>query len=128
MRTCVILAVVLLASACGTTAYVVPIGLERYAPRPDDWPVEVYLGEDAPVQAHEVLTLAQAKPPECIPAEAMVIGRIDSKSGGFWNSLLATAKEKARELGGDGLVIGPGEISPMGGPRELALTVIRYKP
>lgn len=94
-------------AGCVTSSYV-SVGDKTYPPRPDDYVIEVYVDSDAPVDLHQ--SLADAKPTNEIPAGMELIGRIDTTGDTYanWSDMVKDAKEKARILGGDAIVIGGG--------------------
>ena len=82
-----------------------PVGEMTYAPRPDDYLIDIYLPTEAPVVVHK--QVANAKPLSELRAGAKVIGRIDTQGApaAGWGSLFEDAKRKARTLGGDAIVV-----------------------
>ena len=84
----------------------VALGGERYAARADDAEVAVFVPPNAPV---DLLRAAKdSKPVEQVPATAKPIGRVDAEGAqaATWSAMIKKAKEQARKLGGDAIVIG----------------------
>lgn len=81
------------------------VGDQTYPPRATDYVIDVYMPLDAPVVMHK--QIAGAKDLQALPAGARVIGRVDTVGApaAGWASVINDAKRKARELGGDALVI-----------------------
>jgi hypothetical protein len=81
------------------------VGTQTYPPRPEDYVIDVYLPVDAPVNVHQ--SIANAKDITTLPAYNIEIGRVDTQGApaASWESVIDDAKKKARELGGDALVI-----------------------
>jgi len=81
------------------------VGHETYPPRPDDYVIDVYLPIDAPVAVHK--SVPNAKDIKALPGNANVIGRVDTTGApaANWGAVIADAQRKARQLGGDALVI-----------------------
>jgi len=80
------------------------LGPTTYPPRPDTYPIDIYLPLDSPVIVMQALpnaldvSLAPSSP---------VIGRIDTNGApaASWPSVFEDAKQKARMLGGDAIII-----------------------
>ena len=91
-------------SGCVTSNYM-PVGSMTYPPRPDDYVIDVYLPLEAPVAVHKAVP--NVKDLKSLPAAATVIGRIDTVGApaAGWRSVIANAQSKARQLGGDAIVI-----------------------
>jgi hypothetical protein len=112
-----------------------PIGTQTFPPKPKDHIIDVYLVQDAPVQVHK--QLANSKPMSAIPGYALEIGRVDSigAPAASWGSVVNDAKKKARQLGGDGLVIkgwgshltGVNNYGQAYHGKNISMTVIRYR-
>ncbi len=118
-------------AGCVTSKYV-SVGDETYLQRPEDHPIDVYLDADAPVYIHQ--SIADAKADDEIPAGAEFIGRIDT-TGMYtnWSNMVKDAKEKARILGGDAIVIGGGGLWARTDAygnyyenKKLSIRVLRY--
>jgi len=92
--------------------------------RPAGHPVAVYYSEELPVTmqkdiAHDV----GGKPLSAMPTGGKEIGRLDISGMGAWQHLVPKGQEKARELGGDAIVIG--SLSYID---QVRFTVFRYGP
>lgn len=121
------------ASACTSSDYI-QVGDNTYPPRPDDWAIDVYVGVDAPVVVQKSIT--HAKPATTVPENAALIGRVDAQgtSWNSWKGVIDEAKEKARTLGGDALVIGRwgqhlegfGSYGEAYHGKNIAVSVLRY--
>jgi len=96
--------VVFALSGCVQSQYMA-VGDQTYPPRPIDYIIDVYMPLDAPVVMHK--QIAGAKDLQILPAGSRVIGRVDTVGApaAGWASVINDAKHKARELGGDALVI-----------------------
>lgn len=118
------------------TSQFMPIGSQTYAPRPDDYLIDIYIPQAAPVVVHQ--QLANAKPIERLPAGAQVIGRIDTQGApaAGWASVFEDAKRKARTLGGDAVVVrqwgnplmGVDQYGSAYHGKSISLEVVRLKP
>ena len=94
-----------LLTGCVSSDYMA-VGDTTYAPRAADWAIDVFIDVEAPVA---LLKCARgARSPDLIPAGAQLIGRVDTEGSSLssWDELIDDAREKARALGGDALVIG----------------------
>lgn len=121
-------------SGCVSADYV-QLGEKTYPPRPDDWAIDIYVADEAPVIVHK--SISQPKTIKDIPANAEMIGRVDAigAPAASWDSVIRVAKEKARAIGGDGLVVGAwghhlagiGSYGVAYHGKDLALSVIRYR-
>ncbi len=112
----------------------VPVGGRTYPPRPSDYLIDVYVPVEAPVIVLQ--SFPNAKRPDQVPAGATVIGRIDTQGApaAAWKSVIEDAEKKARELGGDAVVIGQWG-HPLTGVdgygntyygKAVSMTVLRY--
>ncbi|MBI2759975.1 MAG: hypothetical protein HYX51_00935 [Chloroflexi bacterium] len=118
------------------TSQFMPVGGQTFAPRPDDYLIDIYIPGSAPVVVHQ--QLANAKPVEALPAGARVIGRIDTQGApaAGWAAVFEDAKRKARTLGGDAVVVRQWgnplvAIDSYGGAmhgKAISLEVVRLKP
>jgi hypothetical protein len=135
MRQVFLCAVVLFLSGC-VSSEMMSLGGISYPPRPDNYLIEVYTTTDAPVNILQ--EIGPTKPLSSVPSGATDIGRIDSHGApaASWGKVIDDAKEKARTLGGDGLVIKSwasplSHVDGYGNPqyaKEISTTVIRYLP
>jgi len=127
---CAMLMSALVVSGC-VSSNSTRVGSETYPPRPSDYVIDVYVPVDAPVNVQQ--SISNAKSINDLPPNALIIGRIDTNGGSAsgWDSVIADAKPKARELGGDGIVIKNWSTPPTGflGTYLVAnLDVVRYNP
>lgn len=112
------------------------LGGTSYPPRPDDYLIEVYTTTDAPVNILQ--EIGPTKSLSEVPYGAKDIGRIDTHGApaASWGKVIDDAKEKARTLGGDGLVVKSwasvlSHVDEYGNTqyaKQLSTTVIRYQP
>ncbi len=126
---------VLILEGCVTSQFM-PVGTQTFAPRPDDYLVDIYIPSAAPVVVHQ--QLANAKPVEALPSSARVIGRIDTQGApaAGWAAVFEDAKRKARTLGGDAVVVRQWgnplvAVDGYGGAqygKSISLEVVRLKP
>ena len=82
--------------------------------------------------------IGQLKPATAVPANAIEIGRVDTHgaSNAQWGAVVNDAKSKARELGGDAIIIkswgspvvGVGGYGEVYNGKEISCSVIRYSP
>lgn len=130
----VVLLSIILCTGCVSSDYM-PVGSATFPPRPKKHIIDVYLSQDAPVRIHQELT--DSKPIESVPRSALEIGRIDTEGSAdaSWKAVIKDAKKKARQLGGDGIVI-KGWGSHLTGVngygqtfygKNISMTVIRYQ-
>ncbi len=134
MRTLFLSVVVFIATGCVSSDYV-QLGDKTYPPRPDDWVVDVFIGTGAPVSAHK--SVQNAKPASDMPKNATVVGRVDTNGApaASWNSMINSAKNKARAIGGDGLIIGNwghyvsgvGAYGSVYHSKTFSMTVVRFR-
>jgi len=113
-----------------------PVGGKTYPPRPDEYIIDVFVSVDAPVIIQQSLT--NAKPTSIAPKDAQVIGRIDTSGApaASYASMVEDAKKKARQLGGDAIVIGQWgtHLTGMDGygnayhAKNVSMTVLRFRP
>ena len=91
-------------AGCVSSEYMA-VGETTYAPRAPDYIIDIYLPADAPVDVQREIALN--RPVEELRADAEVIGRVDTRGGSLsdWSSLLRDAQDKARQLGGDAVVV-----------------------
>jgi hypothetical protein len=133
---CLLAAVVAAGLAGCVTSESMPVGEQTYPARPVGHAVDVYLEDDAPVFLHRAL--ADYKETKAIPANAVEIGRVDANGApsASWQSVVDSAKVKARALGGDGLVLkdwnkhlkGISKGGTAYEDKEVMFTVVRYVP
>jgi hypothetical protein len=107
---------------------------ETYPPRPDNYLIEVFCTEDAPIQIQQ--QIAQLKPVSDIPKNANVIGRVDSRGAPLatWGSVVGDAMGKARSIGGDAIVVTQwgqpvsyvGSYGEVQHSKAISFRVIRY--
>ncbi len=112
------------------------VGETTYAPRAHDYIIDIYLPTDAPVVVHREIALA--RPVEELPADAEVIGRVDTRGAPLadWSSLLRDAQDKARQLGGDAIVVRQWDNPYVGTDgngvaqygKALSIEVVRWRP
>ena len=112
------------------------LGDQTYAPRPPDHVIDVFIPDDAPVEVHK--SLADAKPLAMLPTDANEIGRIDTDgaAAASWDAVIEDAKKKARELGGDAIVIrhwgypmtGANRYGGASYGKALSMIVVRLRP
>jgi hypothetical protein len=98
---------------------------EKYDPRPEDWPIEVYVSEEAPVGLLEYFEEPRFGG---VPEGARVIGKgeVSSDSIVRWASVLKKAALEAQGLGGDGVVFGYGESSRYWVQSHVTFLIYRY--
>lgn len=131
---CAVLLVALLQWGC-VSSNSMRVG-NTYPPRPHDYIIDVYVSLDAPVNVQQ--SISNPKSINDLPSSAEVVGRIDTNGAPLagWDSVIADAKSKAREMGGDGLVI-KGWGSPLAGVdsygqayngKAISMEVVRYNP
>ena len=103
MRFSLFLLTVLLSACVSTVA--MHVGDKTFPPRPDDHPIDVYLAVDAPVTVHK--SIAFAKSFAQAPKNLVLVGRIDSSGAPLasWSSVVKSAQAKARQLGGDAILV-----------------------
>ena len=96
--------VLIVVQGCVTSNFM-PVGKQTYPPRPDDYVIDVFVPTEAPVVVQQ--SIGNAKSSADLPTGYTVIGRIDTNGApaAAWSSVIDDAKKKARQLGGDGIVI-----------------------
>ncbi len=124
-----------LLGGCVSSEYMA-VGEKTFAPRPREYIIDVYLTTDAPVNVHKAV--ANAKSLDALPPRAITVGRVDTSGApaASWASVINNAKKKARELGGDALVIKEWGHTMVGMDsygrsyygKNLSMTVVRYRP
>jgi len=122
-------------SGCVSSQMMV-VGNKTYPPRPNDYIIEVFCTEEAPINIQQ--QIGNLKSSKEIPSNAITIGRVDGSGApaASWGAVIGDAMGKARSLGGDGLVINRWEqtLSGVGNYGEtyyrknLSFSVIRYRP
>lgn len=127
-------AAALLMTGCVTSEYMT-VGGTMYPPRPETHEIDVYLPGDAPVAMHNAVLHARSA--SDVPDSASVIGRIDSTGApaAEWSHVFSDAMEKARLLGGDGILVESWDrsldwVDSNGGvhhAKELSMKVVRYE-
>ncbi len=130
-----ILALALCAGGCVRSQFMT-LGDQTYPPRPADYLIEVFLPTDAPVNVHQ--SVANARPLDQLPAGAREVGRVDTQGApaATWVSVIEDAKRKARELGGDAIVIKQwghylASVDSYGAAyhgKNLSMLVVRFRP
>jgi hypothetical protein len=101
-RWVILLAMVALVAMVGCTSSDVKRTGDNYPPRPDDWPIGVYMSASAPVELVKAFPHAKRSPP---PYEEIGFGKSDSTIFVAWRRLEAQAKAKARAMGGDAILV-----------------------
>ncbi len=105
MSVCTVgLCVAMSMSGC-VSSQMMPVGGQTFPPRPDGYLIDVYLPQEAPVVVHQ--EVPNVRPLSQLASSAKVIGRVDTQGApaAGWASLFEDAKRRARELGGDALVV-----------------------
>ncbi|MHC4973190.1 MAG: hypothetical protein ACYTG3_12740 [Planctomycetota bacterium] len=115
----------LLLSACASSEYV-RVGSSTYPPRPEEFPIAVFVGASASVSTQEELR-DTARDAASLPAHE-TIGRVDVMGGMWvsWAKVVKEGKSRARELGGDAIVVGETSEDANAMPR-VALEIVRYR-
>ena len=108
-----LIALVLLA---GCSSFVSMTDTE-YEPRPEGWPVEIFVADTAPIDFHTDTTKDESE----IPPGAIRVGKALSRRPTYAHMVLGL-RETAREYGGDGLLI----VSE--GIKGAVAIVYRWKP
>ncbi len=132
-RLIALVVVVLVLGGCVTSQFMT-IGDKTYPPRHKDYVIDTYLPSGAPVNVHKAV--ANAMSMRLLPSSAAEIGRIDTQGNEIanWVSVLSSAKRRARQLGGDAIVI-RGWGNPMTGVngygqstygKSISMAVVRY--
>lgn len=122
-----------LVSGC-VSANSMRLGNQTYPPRPDNYIIDVYAPIETPVAVQK--SISGMKPMSSIPPYAKTIGRIDVKGApaASWGSTIDKAQERARAMGGSGVVIkqwgtpvtGENSYGATYHGKALSVTVIRY--
>ena len=97
-----VILLVLVALVGCTSSDVSRIGEETDPPRPEDWPIGVYMSNSAPVDLLKAFPEAERSPP---PFEVIGFGKTDATMFVSWAKLQKRAQAQARALGGDGIMI-----------------------
>jgi hypothetical protein len=101
LKTSGLIALTLLLVACGTRGVTVH---QEYPPRPPGHDVEVWMGTSAPGDlANAVPDAKLGRPPRGIK----IIGQIEQSKPTTWgwSGVVADAKDDARKMGGDGIIV-----------------------
>lgn len=117
------LALAVLAAAC-TTSDVKQTG-KKYDARPANWPIAVYASSDAPASVSGMSSVQVGKPP------GRPIGKVTVKESMFkgdFDFSFRTAKDIARQIGGDSLYVTGGELytGSARGSHDLKMTIYRH--
>jgi len=103
---------------------------ERFAARPHDHPIDVYLGDGAPAK---IVEAAQSRGDGRAIAGCDAPGRriarvdVDADDIASWGRMISKAKRRARELGGDALEYDASYGSALA-TSGVAFFVVRYEP
>lgn len=132
LRTPVLITIAAVFSGCVSSSFM-HVG-NTYPPRPDDFLIAIYVPLEAPVDVQT--SLSNALPLSSMPSDAEIVGRIDSRGApaASWASVIEDAKGKARQLGGNAIVItrwGTPMVAmnygdPMYG-KAISMNVVRYQ-
>ena len=78
---------------------------QSFPSRAGDFPIDVYIGNDTPAELQQ--QVPDARPPAKLPQNSVAIGWVNMNGAQLssWSSLVDAARGKARDLGGNGLVV-----------------------
>ncbi len=114
-----------LVALVGCTATDVKRTGESYPPRPDDWPIGVYISDSAPVELVQAYPDADRSPP---PYEVIGFGKTDATMFVSWKKLPRQAQARARAMGGDGVLIVDFVRDYLGTNPSFQFRILRWKP
>jgi hypothetical protein len=98
---------------------------EAFPPRPDDWPIEIFIAPTAPVDLTRAFPDAKLSPP---PHREIGMGEADAGMLVSWGHLQKKAEAAARTLGGDGIRIFDYVREYTGTNPTFRYKVLRWKP
>jgi hypothetical protein len=130
MRNTILIIIILLAG-CEASAVEHRVGDDVRPPRPVEWPVDLYRGEE--VAADGALPIEELLSVRDIPPDAILIGlaRVESvRAEALGVTLIELARGTVRDLGGDGAIVNGLRRYPAADGREAGdtcqLRVLRY--
>lgn len=135
MRRSFLLCLALLLCGC-VSSDMMAVGPKTYPPRPDNFVIDVFSPTEAPIQVQKAIS--NLKPISELPINAAEIGRIDSRGApdASWGAVIDDAKSKARELGGDAIVVKAwgspaafvGSFGEVQYSKAISMSVVRWSP